>query len=58
MVYNLAMSGYKLRLAALTAVLGIVLGLAVLALRGLKAATAAEPPPVLVWREAGEGDLF
>jgi len=38
--------------------MGITLVLALLAWRGGKAAPKGDAAPELVWREAGEGDLF
>lgn len=45
-------------MAALTAILGIILFLAFLAWRGLKTGATGDQPSDLVWREAGEADLF
>lgn len=58
MVYNHCMSGFKTRIAVLTAVLFTLLFIAFLAWRGLKAGTAGDLPPALNWREVGEDELF
>jgi hypothetical protein len=52
------MSGFKTRIAVLTAVLFTLLFIAFLAWRGLKAGTAGDLPPALNWREVGEDELF
>jgi len=52
------MSANKSRIAALAAFMGMTLVLALLAWRGLKAAPEGDHAAELVWRQAGEEDLF
>ncbi|MBN2028574.1 MAG: hypothetical protein JW854_17615 [Actinobacteria bacterium] len=52
------MSANKSRIATLMALMGMTLILGLLAWRGFKAAPEGDNTAELVWRQAGEEDLF